>query len=216
MIFGEVLPEFGEVASPTWGEGTTFIIGGGPSLRGFDFRRLIGRGHIIGVNRAMFDSNCDIGVSIDRQFVAGYADMLKGLAKVRTIYLALGNEWWKSGAPMIPGATYLRSRGDLPGLSHDPYVVHRGSTSGYCALNIAALLGARRIVLLGYDYKPGHYHNGYPWHHKANDQSMPAWAVRYPAAAEDCMLLGIDVINASDDSTLTCFRKMSIDQVLET
>jgi hypothetical protein len=40
---------------------------------------------------------------------------------------------------------------DLPGLSRQPGVIHRGSNSGYQAVNLAYLLGATRIILLGFD-----------------------------------------------------------------
>ena len=38
-----------------------------------------------------------------------------------------------------------------PGLSRTQGVIHQGKNSGYQALNLAYLLGAKRILLLGYD-----------------------------------------------------------------
>ena len=40
---------------------------------------------------------------------------------------------------------------DKPGLSTEQGVIHRGGNSGYQALNLAYLLGATRILLLGFD-----------------------------------------------------------------
>jgi hypothetical protein len=205
---------FGAVRRLWWQTEPTFIVGGGPSLRGFQFWRLGGR-QVMGVNRAMFDAPCQVGVSIDRQFVTGYAAQLSAFGLARALYLALGED--RHDLPDVPCAIFLKSRGDAPGLSLDPGMVHRGSTSGYCALNVAVLLGARRIVLLGYDYTPdGHYHDGYPWQRRAFDMSMPAWAHHYEAAAEHCKRIGVEVINASPTSMLTCFPKMTIDEALTT
>ena len=97
-------------------------------------------------------------------------------------------------------------------------MIYRGATSGYAALNVAALKRARRIVLLGYDYGlidgRHHYHDAYPWHHSANDQSMPVWARQFNSAAQACRELGIEVVNASPSSAIDAFPKMSIEDAL--
>ena len=48
------------------------------------------------------------------------------------------------------GIKVLQSEGK-PGLSRKQGVIHQGKNSGYQALNLAYLLGAERILLLGYD-----------------------------------------------------------------
>ncbi|HCZ48509.1 MAG TPA: hypothetical protein DCZ11_05850, partial [Gammaproteobacteria bacterium] len=45
-----------------------------------------------------------------------------------------------------------------PGLSASPLRIHQGGNSGYQALNLAVLLGAERVILLGYDMHGGHWH----------------------------------------------------------
>ncbi len=210
-------PAFGEVGPPPWNAAPAFLAGGGPSLRGFDFERLRGRGHVLGINQAMFDAPCEAGITVDHVFLRANADRLRTFAAARPLYLVLGNEWARAGLPPIEGAVYLRSTSD-GALSFDRSFVRRGATSGYAALNVAVLKGARRIVLLGYDYTTfdgrSHYHDAYPWHHRAHDQSWHVWARHYRDAALVCREQGIEVINASPRSKLAYFPICSLDEVL--
>lgn len=212
-----MIPSFGEVGPPFWDDATAFLLGGGPSLTGFDFNRLLGLGHICAVNQAMFGSPCECGVTVDHSFVRNRVDQLRDFAKHKPLYLCLGNEWWKSDLPEIEGAIYLQSCGNA-GISRNPRLLNKGATSGYLALGVAVAKRAREIVLLGYDYKTiggaHHYHNTYPWHHNANDQSWSIWARRYGAASVDCRNMGIKVFNASLESELECFPKISLEDAL--
>jgi hypothetical protein len=202
------------VEAPWWDDAPAVLVGGGPSLRGFDFGRLKGVGHVLGINQSMFDSPCEAGVTIDHLFISNNVEQLRVFAASRPLYLITGAH---AGLPVIYGAVYLNSE-DRLGLSSNPSVIHRGSTSGYAALGIAVVKRARRIVLLGFDYgvQPDahHYHDCYSWYSKASSQSWGAWARKYPWAAADCSRRGIEVINASPASVLTCFKKTTIEEAL--
>lgn len=214
---------FGAVGPPWWDRGTVYLVGGGPSLCGFDFKHLASLdGFVLGINQAMFDAPCCAGVSIDNVFVKARAIELGDFASRAALYLPVGDIWWRK-TPPIAGAIYLRdndipSPAEAPGLSRKVDAVYRGATSGYAALNVAVLKRAKRIVLLGYDYGVSdgrhHYHDAYPWHHIANDQSMPVWAGQFTSAALACRDLGIEVVNASPSSTVNAFPKMSIEEAL--
>jgi hypothetical protein len=208
--------KFGAVGPPYWSDRPVFLLGGGASLCGFDFGRLAGWSCRLGVNQAMLDADCDAGLSIDHPFVRRSQDRLCTFAADRQLYLAAGDRWFDD-LPEIPGAIYL---GDAAApLSRNPALIHGGGTSGYAALNLAVLKRARRIVLLGYDYGlvagRHHYHDAYWWHHAANDQSWAAWAKRFDAMAPALEELGVEVINASPQSAIACFPKMSIEDALE-
>jgi len=197
-----------QIEAPWWDDRTVFLVGGGPSLRGFDFSRLIGRGYVVGVNQAMLElPELCAGVSMDHRFIEHRRVEIGALAAFVPIYLAT------SKLAPIEDAIYLRHRA-AAGLSDDPSEISRGSTSGYCALNIATLKRARRIVLLGYDYgetEHAHWHDAYPWHVRdANAQSWPVWAMQYEAAAEHCRKRGIEVINASPVSRIEAFPKCTV------
>lgn len=50
------------------------------------------------------------------------------------------------------GVNWIAER-DAPGLSTDPSIIHHGHGSGYSLVNLVFLMGAKRIILLGYDLK---------------------------------------------------------------
>lgn len=209
------MTDFGTIGPPFWDDAPAYIVGGGPSLSGFDFMRLRSLRHVIAVNQAMFDAPCECGVTVDHLFVRNRHVELQHFARSKPLYLSIGNDPDRLGLPDIPSAINLRSE-FIPGLSEDPALLHKGSTSGFAALGIAALKRAKTIVLLGFDYsvQPGkhHYHDAYPWHHKATDQSWIMWTRSYEAAARDCIQRGIKVLNASPNSALSYFHKITLDE----
>ena len=83
---------------------------------------------------------------------------------------------------------------------------------------LATLLGAKRIILLGFDMKAAadgrmHWHEDHPVRTPANvfTQSMlPAYKTIVGPLEER----GIEVINCSLDSALTVFKKMPLDEAL--
>ena len=120
---------------------------------------------------------------------------------------------------------------NAPGLSTDPTIVHHGHGSGYTALNLAFLMGAMRIVLLGYslayprDYDgkarrigsgQRHYFGEYP----SQLQHWPSVKIRdgvhvemldlYRSVADQGL---VEIINCTPGSALTCFPVMDIADV---
>ena len=189
---------WGDVGPYNWGDRRCYLLGGGPSLTGFNFERLRGRGIIVGINQSMFDADaCMCGVTIDPTFVQRFHDKIEAVAAVKPVYLVLGPNWWNTNSRPIRGAAYIQD-------------IARRGTSGFAALQIALRKGCKRITLLGFDYYPGHYHTSYPWRHhdKANERSWPRWStdfVRVP---------GVEIINASQRSLITCYPRMSLEEAL--
>lgn len=109
----------------------------------------------------------------------------------------------------------MLKNGGTDGLSDDPRALRTGQNGGYQSIGIAVLAGAARIVLLGYDmqYTGGksHWHGGHP-------QKVPevwytqAYARHFKWLAETCSL---PIINASAETSLKCFPRMSIEEALE-
>jgi hypothetical protein len=113
------------------------------------------------------------------------------------------------------GLEYIESR-DASGLSRDPGYIHKGSNSGIQAINLAYHLGARRIVLLGYDMQAtgdkshwfGDHPNGFrSYYHR--------WIPLYQRVAEDAGSMGLEIINATRETALTCFVRKKLKQVLD-
>lgn len=103
-----------------------------------------------------------------------------------------------------------------PGISESPEAINYGQNSGFQALNLAFLLGAKRILLLGYDMKlaksgANHWFGHHPDKVVSN---YPAWWSHFSVAADQFKKLGVEVINCSPDTALICFKKMSLESAL--
>lgn len=103
------------------------------------------------------------------------------------------------------------------GLSADPRALVTGRNSGFQALNLAVLAGARRIVLLGFDGKPAADGRS----HWFGDHPEPMLNVVYAyfrqamsAAENDLAAAGVEVLNASPNSAIDSFKRVSIRGVL--
>lgn len=98
----------------------------------------------------------------------------------------------------------------------EPGKVHTGGNGGYQAINLAYLLGARRIVLIGYDMQVGadgraHWFGHHPDKVISNHQG---WIAGYKTLATHAKKLGLEIINATPTTALTCFNKMKLDDAI--
>lgn len=100
--------------------------------------------------------------------------------------------------------------GNGPGLNLSPGVVNYGGSGGYQAINLAYHLGAEKIILAGYDYQhtdgKTHFHGDHPegW---ANFGSPEERGGSFHRLAEDLWWRGVEVINCSKATSLTCFKR---------
>jgi hypothetical protein len=106
----------------------------------------------------------------------------------------------------IKGVEYLRASNRI--YDERPCYLSTGANSGYAALCLAAKLGAKRILLYGYDMGP---RNGRSRRHDypANLNSRPRfsdWLPRFQLLAPQLRARGIEVINCTPGSALGCFQ----------
>lgn len=99
-----------------------------------------------------------------------------------------------------------------PGISFKD-VIHFGMNSGFQALNLAIIWGAKEIILLGYDMKSNGKQHFFGDHPKGVDSPRPfnKFIDAYNFAAPMIEKAGINVINCSPDTALTCFKRQSLD-----
>lgn len=194
------------VPAEAWAGETAFILGGGPSLRGFNVERIRGRGRVIGVNEAGLTLApwCDVLFWADKRWLGWNHDRL---------HLHTGQ--WKvtRKRPHVPVPFDVRVLRFLPRrLSHWPDAVG-GWCGGSSALNLAYLLGARRIVLLGFDmhdvpverWQEGNWHD----RHRdppLKDQRASKFIPTLEAMAPELERAGVEVVNVNRESALRCFR----------
>lgn len=103
-----------------------------------------------------------------------------------------------------------------PGLSLEPGIIHQGANSGYQAINLAYHLGASRAILIGYDQGlsadgKAHWFGDHPNGVKSNYSS---WVKNYESLAEHAKEIGFPIINCSIETTLTCFDRRKLEDVL--
>ena len=91
---------------------------------------------------------------------------------------------------------------------------HR-ENSGAGAIALAARLGAKRIILLGYDCQKtdgkAHWHGDHPAG-LGNAGGVSDWPAQFGKVAAD--LAGIEIINCSRSTALRCWRRDSLEIVL--
>jgi hypothetical protein len=205
-----------------WKGQPCFIVGGGPSLKGFDFFRLYGRGRIIAINKAFYDVPfADVMFAMDHPLIESlssgrlnedgndYRQAFADFAGVK-VWLDLSGYSYPEGVYSLPsaGATGW-SKSLANGLVH-------GNNSGYAALNLAMVLGADPIYLLGYDCAKGpagekNYHSGYKG--GGNPDAMNIFKREIEAGAK-MIEGGPRIVNLNPKSALTCFPFGDVDKVL--
>lgn len=102
--------------------------------------------------------------------------------------------------------------------SYDPAVIRYGHNSGFQAINLAILLGATSIVLVGFDMRhvhgKAHYFGDHPKELRTSrDDDYRGFIPRFERAARQ-MRPGVRIVNATPGSALTCFKMMELDVAL--
>lgn len=105
------------------------------------------------------------------------------------------------------------------GISHQWPKVRTGGNSGYQALNLAVILGYKNIVLLGYDMQPGekgelHWHPNHEGLSNPNPKRLESWRGAFDSAAPVIAGRGVEVVNATRRTALTCFPRIDLEQAL--
>jgi hypothetical protein len=171
------------------------IVGGGPSLKNFDFGRL--KHPIVGVNDAGIRIPCDAMVALDKRVVKMYKREIDELG-----YPLITNGVYEGYPDNVVVATCERS---IP----LDLTVRQSMFSGLFAMLVALTLGARRLFLFGFDggFSKGDTQNWYPSH----TEGMLSWHYeiqneRYKAFE------GHDIINVGVDSKIDAFPKVSLEE----
>lgn len=125
------------------------------------------------------------------------------------------------GAAIDAGVHVLKNangNGHGFGLSRDPRALVTGRNSGFQALNLAILAGAKRIILLGFDGKPNEEGKG----HWFGEHPKPTPGAAYPlyrqamsAAERDIEAAGVEVVNCSPGSAIDSFKKMELQEAIQ-
>lgn len=200
---------------PDWSGETAIIIASGPSLKKQDVEACRGRGKVIAIKKCVeLAPWADVVYGCDGPWWRS----VQGLMKFKGLKLAY--------EPTVCGSEYGIQQVRIPDPKCNAFLfdqvgtVGAGRNSGFQALNLAAQWGASPIILLGFDMQGetgGHWYGRNNWMQANNpDQySYHNWKRAFEAAAPALMERGVEVINASRETALTCFRRMLIGEALE-
>jgi hypothetical protein len=125
----------------------------------------------------------------------------------------IGAERWPA---VVNKINHLRNEG----IETEPHLVGAGTNSGHQAINIAVHLGGARVLLLGYEFGAGrggqlHHHADHPEPLRNPDPvSFARWLRLIETTAAPLAVLGIDIVNCSRVSAITCFKGGDIGQEL--
>ena len=184
---------------PQWYGERCFIFGCGPSLVDAPVSRLCRLGRTIAIN--------DAYLRAPHSDILYFCDLHWWRANEWQIRNAFFGHWIVSLENELPGVKRLHNTGPI-GLETDPCGLRHGSNSGYQAINLAYHLGAKEIVLVGFDMRTidGRVH----WRQRNGDNEngqtrtmtnvmLPKFqTLKTPLEQE-----GVRVINATPGSSLT-------------
>lgn len=180
------------------------VVASGPSLTRADCDALQDIGQAIAVNNAVF--------------YTPWAD-----------YLYAGDaNWWKVYGPDVEWfkgrrLTYQDYKRSVSGNRFKK----TGSNSGHQSFQYAINSGAKQIALLGFDHQRtnglSHFHVDHKRHVVLNDEAVfldnashiSNWVVSMDTTAKDAADMGVEVINLSRETALTCFPRMTVEDFVE-
>jgi len=208
---------YGKIGKPFWDDRPVAIVGGGPSMLGFDFEKLRGA-HVLAVKGTIFDIPwADAGFGLDMPRYNEWRDKLAGV-QTRVYWAVPEDQLEKTGPPPSKNITFLR-RLDGENLSDDPSEVYGGGTSGFGAMQICIHKRAKVIGLFGFDYDGaydalhGFRHNEqhYTKRRAQNFANWEAWARHFEVYVPYLSAHNIHIFNACPSSAITCFQKVTLE-----
>lgn len=109
-----------------------------------------------------------------------------------------------------------KDRTSRTGISRDVSKVAWNNNSGAAAISLAAHLGVKEIILLGFDMQKdksgkSHWHGS---HGRKNNPPFQRHLKNFPQIAQDAKRLGIKIYNSSPESKITVFQKNNLNDIL--
>jgi hypothetical protein len=130
-------------------------------------------------------------------------------------------KWWgkyKEAIKALPGLLFTSCNLNHPEvceIKQHPLLVY--GNSGAMAVALAIYSKAKRVILLGVDCKTSngkrHWHGDHP-QGLGNAKSVGKWGPHFSRASGYAKAHGVEVINCSRDTALTCFERRPLESAL--
>lgn len=194
-----------------WDKNTTcYIIGGGPSITNYNLDLLKGKKVILTNNAYQLMPWADFLFFMDKEWIEKHHIAIAKLHCVKfTVMRNTSNYQRKMNLKFI-------ERDSAYGFSRRQNRITHGGNSGYCALQLGYLFGARRFILVGFDMrtvnKKHNYHNQHKRKMEVNIYETNY--IKHFKSLENCKQFGVEIINTTPDSALACFPFMDFEEVI--
>lgn len=214
---GSKRPLWERLEDQAWRGQPCFLIGGGPSLRDFDFDQLKNiDARIVAVNRAFEVAPfADMMIAIDTDLYNDIINKRVGKTKeeragtFRAFRDFAGIKLWIDMNNMTAGVdiSYL-FRSPEPKIHNKmKQGIYAGNNTGVAALAFALTMRCNPIYLLGYDCyhigKKTHFHSGYERGQATS--TVKSFIPKFERLRPEVKRLGLRVINLNPKSMIRCF-----------
>jgi hypothetical protein len=201
-----------------------YVIGGGPSLRKFNFRSLHGK-YTIAINKSIFYvRNPTYFITMDYTFLKKIN--LREFKDIKTNKYFVGNFSipelkiinnvitdtrfnlkYLGVNEMFNKVIYSKS---VSGIGQSYRDFRNGENSGYCGLQLALLLGFKEIYLLGFDLNfdtNTHFHAGYKQNSERFNINLKKYFRNFKIGLREInqKFSGVKIYNCSENSLLNKF-----------
>lgn len=204
-----------------WPGETVAVAATGPSLTARDVERLKGRVRVIAVNDAFrLAPWADCLYFADFRWFMAHKDEVMAFRGMKVTII--NSKEVVEHDPSVKVVGNDNEKG-FEGLCLRPDAVKTGRNSGYQGLNLSVhLAGPGKRLLTGFDMKRtvgglNHYFGDHPRNVQTNPQD-PAiyrqWVEAFRTTLPDLKRAGVEVINCTRDTALTCFPCVPLENVL--
>lgn len=199
------------IDKPWWNDRPCLLIGGGPSLKGYDIRDLREHGRVVAINDSVRYIESDVLFSADANFVRRSYELIQNY-EGEEVVLAVTDVVKPVPLPHKTPITCVERACGIGWSASRAYLYMRGN-SGYSALNLAFVKKAKRIYLLGYDMSLGTHQQ---WHSSERELGLPKRIKNpnyYKGWADNFKLVlshtppGTEVVNLNSESAVSFFKK---------
>jgi len=197
-----------------WNGETVAVIASGPSAQEQDARRLkLACGAVLCVNNALtLCPEADAIYACDHQWWENNKSIHLPFEGLKFTYSEpAAKKYAVCQVPSEDGkgiGVYAMRKGGWSG---------RGGNGGFQAMNIAYLLGAKRIILYGYDMQrtrgKTHFHGDHKHTSNPSPHMLADWCKAYNHAYNELLALGVEVLNATRDTALECFPRVELEDL---